>query len=63
MSKTLKKMADPLNLWWDKPEKKKPDPAVAPDPEATAADKERKMQRKKRSGRTSTVLNTDSNLG
>ena len=63
MSKTVKRMADPMNLWWDKEKPEKPDPAVAPDPEATAADKARKMPRKKRTGRTSTALNTDSNLG
>ena len=63
MGKTLKRMADPLNLWWDKPEKQKPDPAVAPDPEASAADKQRAIQRRKKTGRTSTVLNSESNLG
>lgn len=63
MGKAVKKFADPFGWVFKDQKVEKPDPAVAPDPEATAADKERKMQRKKRSGRTSTVLNTESNLG
>jgi hypothetical protein len=63
MGKTVKKIIDPFG-WVLKDEKaEKPDPAVAPDPEASAADKQRAIQRRKKTGRTSTVLNSESNLG
>ena len=39
------------------------DPIEAPDPEAEARSKSRMLQRKKRSGRTSTVLSEGSGLG
>ena len=62
--KTVKKVVDPFGwVFKDKKAAEAPDSAVAPDPDASAADKERQMQRKKRTGRTSTVLSSDSNLG
>jgi len=66
MAKPFKKVIDPFG-WVFKDPKAAESVAtpVAPDPDADAAakEKERKLQRRRGSGRTSTVLNTDSNLG
>jgi hypothetical protein len=59
MSKAINKVIKTVTLGQvdlDPKAAKQPDARAAPDPEAEAMAKSRALQRKKRSGRTSTVL-------
>jgi len=63
--KSAKKMSDPLNLFgWNPPDTVKAEtPKTAPDEQEIAKSNERKKQRRAATGRSSTVLNQESNLG